>query len=225
MKILVRSLLIGFVAASVFAQTTYEYTSRQWEVEEWVEEEEPVNEFAGYFLVGFPGQGDFDLYKSTYGVGVQYRNWSWDPFGFALDGGIYRTEADSSSDSVLPEEKGSFDGDIIQYPLGASALYQLYFSEEWGVTFELGLRYVFITSNMEYTWKDTGEKEDVDVGHGFILVAALDGDYALNEAWRVFGGVGLQQDIVKGKLSLADEDLRDNELKGFFARFGIRYIF
>ena len=158
-------------------------------------------------------------------MGFQYRNWNWDPFGFALGIGFFKTDTDSSSDGILPEEKGSFDGNIMQYPISASMLYQVFFTEDWGLTLELGMAYVFISSSMEYTWNETGEKEDVDVGNGLIILASLDGDYALSEAWRLFGGFGLQQDLVRGDMSLPDENLRDNELQGFFARVGVRYIF
>jgi len=225
MKILVATCLIGLVAITVCAQSTYEYTRSQWDLEEWQEEEEPQHEVLGYFLAGFPGQGDFDLYENTYGMGFQYRNWNLDPFGFAFGVGFFRSDTDSSSDGILPEEKGSFDGHIMQYPISASILYQILFTEDWGLTLDLGVAYVFIASSMEYTWNDTSETEEVDIGNGFIVHAVLDGDYALSEDWRLFGGFGLQQDLVRGDMSLPNENLRDNELKGFFARFGVRYIF
>jgi hypothetical protein len=202
----------------------YEYTSTKWASSSWEYEEEPVNELCGYLYIGFPGEGDFDLYKNAYGVEAQYRNWSWDPFGVALSLGYIHAEADPDSDGILPDNQGAFEGHISQVPVGPSVLYQVLFEEQWGLTFEVGLRYVFISSSMDYEWND-GRTDEVDLDHGLIALATLEGDYALGDMWRLFGGFGLQQDLAKGDMSIAEEDLRKNELKGFYLRLGARVLF
>ena len=44
---------------------------------------------------------EFDLYDYAYGVDVEYRNWFWDPVGFALSAGVSSWEVKGGSSALI----------------------------------------------------------------------------------------------------------------------------
>ncbi len=181
-------------------------------------------ELIAFAHLGFPGEGDFDLYRNVFGPEIAYRDWTWSPLGIVVEGGALWSDARSNAKDVLSGEYGSFSGYAVQYPVGPSLAFHIVDTDTWDLNVEAGVRYVFMQSHMDYEWDHVDRKDHVKINDNIIGVAALDADYAMAERVALFGGLGLQADFMKGKITVGDVDARDNELQGFYLRLGARIL-
>ena len=102
---------------------------------------------------------DFDLYDFAYGVDIGYRNWLWDPVGFALGVGVSSWEVKGGSSAVNQSALKDIDGQLTTIPVGPSIIYKIADMTDWNLTAEAGIRYVFAQSAIDYKRADTGEAE------------------------------------------------------------------
>jgi len=182
------------------------------------------SDFDAMFVVGFPGEGDFDLYDNFIGAEFQYRKWINDPFGIAFAVGGLQSKVHAESSDVFSSHIGNFDGTVRMFPVGVSAVYKLAEGYEWVLIIEGGIRYVFVDSDV--TFRLDGETRDygVDIGNGVIGLGSLEYTRYINETTALFGGAGAQFDINEGSIEVDGASGRDSELQGFFIRFGARFL-
>ncbi len=197
----------------------------------------PENEAAVSFNYWFPGDGDWDLYDTALGLELQYRNWTWlnDPFGVALSLGAATWKVKSDASDFAVPALHDLDGNVTLIPVGASALLRFIDFDSWRLFFEVGLRYVFVSSDVDaqydmYNPDDDSrwtEETSISIDNGLIAVGAMDFDFDVADQVSVFATLGYQFDLMKGKttLEINDNDLRDNELQGVFLRLGGKYMF
>ena len=190
-----------------------------------------LHEAAGAVNVYLPGSGDFDLYKYGFGLEFQYRNWSYDPIGLALSLGAASWEVDDGAGDLGDIHK-QFDGSVTLIPVGASVLLNLLNLENFSVIAELGLRYVVVDADVDFVrvvpGRDGGTAEvpsSLDVDDSVIGLFGLEADYFLTDRFLLFGSLGYQHDITRGDITTPTGDLRSNELRAYFARFGGKLLF
>lgn len=163
----------------------------------------------------FPGVGDFDLYKSGFGIEVQYHYWVTYAVGVAASAGWCEWDADSgAADLGVPVDGGS----ITFMPLGASLLYKLVDVELWNLTLEAGARLALVDSDVKLA---DGRKLEID--DGIVAVAGIEYSLSLTENWSVQAALRYQEDVQKGEI--LGGDLRDNELQGLAVALGTRIRF
>ena len=167
----------------------------------------------------------FDLYKYAYGVEVEYRNWFWDPVGFALSLGISSWEVKGGSSGVDSAVLRNLDGQLTTVPVGPSIIYKIADVTDWNLTAEAGVRYVFAQSAVSYQRTATGESGTLDIDGSVIAVLGLDYERYFGVGKSFFVGAGYQIDLDKGAMQVSDIANRDNELKAFFARVGTKIQF
>ncbi|MBU1910070.1 MAG: hypothetical protein KJ726_08485 [Verrucomicrobia bacterium] len=187
------------------------------------ETESWLNEIAGGLVVQFPGTGDFDLYDIGFGAELQYRNWYFDPIGWAISAGYGTWEANKDCHK-LGRIHTDFDGSVTTIPLGVSALFYLYGTQDFGLVLEAGLRYVIVDADVDFVREGT-LPSTLTIDDGVLGLLALEADYYLNDQFLVFGGFGYQQDIVRGDIETPTGPLRDNEFTSLFLRLGGKFVF
>lgn len=187
------------------------------------ETESWLNEIAGGLVVQFPGTGDFDLYDIGFGAELQYRNWHFDPIGWALSAGFGTWEANEDC-RKLGRIHTDFDGSVATIPLGVSALFYLYGTQDFSLLLEAGLRYVIVDADVDFI-REGNLSSTLDIDDSVLGLLALEADYYVSRQFMVFGGLGYQQDIVRGEIQTPTGPLRDNEFTSLFVRLGGKFVF
>jgi hypothetical protein len=167
----------------------------------------------------------FDLYDYAYGVDVEYRNWFWDPIGFALSVGISSWQAKGGSSGVDSSVLRDLDGQLTAIPVGPSIIYKIADMSNWNLTTEAGVRYVFAQSAITYHRTATGESGTLDVDGSVIGVLGLDYERFFGIGKSFFVGAGYQFDLDEGAIQVSNVANEDNELEAFFARVGTKIQF
>lgn len=168
---------------------------------------------------------DYDLYDYAYGVEAEYRNWFWDPVGFALSVGVSSWEAKGGSSGVNSAELKDISGQLTTIPVGPSIIYKIADMTDWNLTTEAGVRYVFAQSALDYKRTDTGASGTFDIDGGVIAVLGLDYERYFGIGKSFFAGAGYQIDLEEGAIQVSNIGNRDNQLEAFFARVGTKIQF
>lgn len=168
---------------------------------------------------------DFDLYDFAYGVDVEYRNWFWDPVGFALGVGVSSWEVKGGSSSVGKSALKDLDGQLTTIPVGPSIVYKIADMTDWNLTAEVGVRYVFAQSALDYKRTDTGESGTFDIDSSVIGVLGLDYERYFDDGKSFFVGVGYQMDIDKGAIQVSNIANTSDKLEAFSMRVGTKIQF
>jgi hypothetical protein len=163
-----------------------------------------------------PGSSRYELYDIGYGVETQYRYWFFEPFGVAFSLGLANFEIDSGSDDFAPIAVDG--GSMFLVPIGPSALFRIVDLDVWTLTFEAGIRYVLVNSDL-----DLASGGSVSVDDGVISVLALKAEWYLSDTLSFFTGIGHDDDIVKGEVD--EGRMRSNELQSFVFDLGLRLFF
>ena len=168
---------------------------------------------------------DFDLYDFAYGVDVEYRNWFWDPVGFALSVGLSSWEVKGDRSAVDQSMLKDIDGQLTTIPVGPSILYKIADMTDWNLTAEAGVRYVFAQSAIDYKRMDTGESGTFDIDPSVIGVLGLDYERFFDDGKSFFVGVGYQMDIDEGAIQVSDITNTSDKLEAFSVRVGTKIQF
>jgi hypothetical protein len=174
------------------------------------------------------GGGGFDGYNDAYGIEVQYRNWYYDPIGFAAAIALQKWPINKDTERLRGSDMSDFEGSVNMTPLGGSVLYKVVDYRNWNLTAEAGVRYVIASSGADFLRSlpdGQQRREDLDVGDAWIWLLALDYEYVLNEQWGLFAGAGYQRDIEKGDITDEVGRLEDSELVRGFIRAGVKLNF
>jgi hypothetical protein len=176
--------------------------------------------FVPYYII----PGDDDTWSNAYGLEAQYIIWNTPKLGFAFAGGIGSWQVNENALVIYDPDLGAAaiaqpDGNALTFPLGASVL----FRPSAVGTIECGLRYVFVSSNVDVgaTYSNIHVKDNVDIDDGLVGLVGADWAYPITPTVNVGFGAGYQFDISKGSVSWRGIDLEDNELKGFYLRLGL----
>lgn len=175
-----------------------------------------------YYILG---DGDFELYKNTFGVEAQWREWIQFPFGVGLAAGANYSGVKDDSDAFGVQDVGDFSGSATMLPLGGSFFYCPIEMDNWNLMLEAGLRYVVVSSDIEARNLVTGQKHEVKIDNGAIWLLAGDVEFMMNETTYLFGGAGYQGDLSRGKVTYNGDDWRDNSLRGMFVKLGMKFNF
>jgi hypothetical protein len=168
---------------------------------------------------------DFDLYDYAYGVDIEYRNWFWDPVGFALSAGVSSWEVKNGNSSVDSSTLQDLNGQLTTIPVGPSLLYKIADQTGWNVTAEAGVRYVFAQSAVDYRRVTTDESGTLDIDGSVIAVLGLDFERCFDNGKSFFVGAGYQMDMDEGAIQVSDIKNTSNKLEAFFLRVGTKIQF
>jgi len=174
---------------------------------------------------------DSDSWDNSFGFEGQLVSWITSELGIAVAAGISKWDAEDFSESYYDpyyDETVSVavKGDIQLIPLGVSALIRPQLNEI-ELTLEAGMRYIYVNSNV-YAAASVVDSygsyfisEKIDIDNGIVGRVSADLGFPLSESTTLFGGLGYQFDISKGKATWADVHLGDNELEAFFWVIGL----
>lgn len=182
-------------------------------------------EFSVKGMMWFPGDGDFDLFDMGYGVSVSYREWFSFPFGVGVSAGLADWTVDGDSDAYKSPLFSDYDGSAVLIPIGASLYYCPVDWENWMVTINTGLQYVFINSDVTVKSSEDNKRHDVDIDGALIWNIGMDVEYLVGESWYVLGGLGYQMDVIDADTDGAGYPLRDTSLQGFYLQVGAKLLF
>lgn len=166
-----------------------------------------------------------DLYDYAFGVDVQVRSWLWDPVGLALGAGFSAWQVKDGDFKVGNTTAYDLGGQLIAIPVGPSVVYKIADVSDWNVTAELGVRYVFAQSDIDYRRENTGERARLDIDEGSVAILAVDYERYLAPGTSFFAGIGYQLDIDEGRIQISDLGHAPNELQAFTARIGTKIEF
>ncbi len=206
-KIAFFALAAAFLAAPAFAGITGD-------------KEGELSVHGQYF---FPGDGDFDLFKSGLGAEVSYREWFAFPWGLGVSAGFANWTSDEDANPFKFKEFSDFDGDVTTIPLGIHLFFSIIDWEDWNLNFRTGLRYVIVDSDVDFFYN--GTRHDVDLDNSVLWDLALELDVALSEQTYLAVSGGFQTDAMKSEASCDfDHNLRDGSFEAFFATAGIKIL-
>jgi hypothetical protein len=186
---------------------------------------EDPGELHGSLQVWVPGDGDFDLFKTGYGLTVEYREWFSFPWGVGVSLGLDSWQVNSSSQALKYDQLTRYDGDATLIPLGASLYFNAIDWDYWNVIFGTGFQYLIVNSDVS-VYSETDERRyDVDMDDAILWNINASYEYMLGENLYVLGGVGYQIDLMRSGTSYNGLDSRDMSFRGFFVRAGAKYLF
>ena len=179
-------------------------------------------ELRGSLNYGVP---EFGLYDYVYGVEIEYRNWFWDPVGFALSLGAQSWRVKADNTAVYKSTLKDLDGQLTAIPVGPSIIYKIADMTDWNLTAEAGVRYVFAQSGVTYRRTDDDSSGTLDIEGGVVGVLGLDYERYFGDGMLAFVGAGYQFDLDEGNLQVSSLSDESNKLEAFFARVGTKIMF
>ena len=178
---------------------------------------------SGYYV--FPGDGDFDTFKSAAGVQAAYREWFAFPWGVGINAGWGTWMADKNSSSYKVDTLRNFKGECNVVPLGASLFFNVIDWDNWNLVLGTGLQYLIVDSDVSAFDSVSGKRQDVDIDNPLMWNIEAEYEYMLSEKLYILGGVGYQVDIVRADTDCGHNDLRDTSFRGLFLRLGLKFLF
>lgn len=188
-----------------------------------------ISEDPGELHVGgqywIPGDGDFDLFDSGYGLSASYREWFSFPWGVGVNLGVDQWQVDGNSHAFKYKALSDYEGDALLIPLGASMFFNLIDWDNWNLVLEAGLKYLLVDSNVSLYSSDDKLCHDVDIGSALLCTLGAEYEYMISENLYMLGGVGYQMDIMKADTEYSIYDVRDTSFAGLYVRLGAKILF
>ncbi len=174
-----------------------------------------------------PGAGDSDLFDLGMGAEVSYREWFRFPWGVGLNLGVAQWQVDNGSSAYKWQELSDYDGDATIILFGPALYFSVVDWDNWNLTFETGVQYAVIDSNVSVYNNSPGYEgeDDIDIDNAVIWHLGLEYEYMLSENLYLLGAAGYQVDVVSADTTYELGDLRKTDLQGFFARLGAKFLF
>lgn len=175
----------------------------------------------------FPGDGDFDLFDSGYGLSATYREWFSFPWGVGVNLGVDQWQVDGNSHALKYDKLVDYRGDVLLIPVGASIYFNLIDWDNWNVILAGGLQYVFVDSSFSVFDQEpsANRRFNVDIGGALVGNVGAEYEYMVSENVYLLAGVGYQFNLVSAETTYSTYDLRDTSLVGAFARLGAKFLF
>jgi len=186
--------------------------------------EEP-GELHSSFQIWVPGDGDFDLFKSGYGLSIEYREWFSFPWGVGVSLGLDSWQVNSSSQAYKYDALVDYDGSALLIPLGASLYFNAIDWDNWNVVFGTGLQYLLVNSDVSLYSQEDNQRHDVDIDNAILWNIKAEYEYMIAENIYLLGGAGYQIDLMRADSSYSVYDARSTSFRGLFIRAGAKYLF
>jgi hypothetical protein len=161
------------------------------------------------------------------GVGFDVQAVFWLPNKIGIAASLGRTSWDANDDvETVDAVSGALDGDADLTYIGVSAVHDWALQGQWSFRGEAGIRYVMVDSNVDiyYVNSSGSATEELDIDNGVTGVLAGDALLKVNENVTLFGGAGVQFDLVKGDASAFGDD-NESSLGSVFIRAGAQFHF
>jgi len=171
------------------------------------------------------------------GIGgeLQLIQWANPNVGIAIAGGCEQWKTSKSNFDFMnssTDDATGLNGDSMFYPVGASVLGRLEFTDSLSLSLEGGLRYVIANSDVTAS-VGTGQANKagttgivmrgskLTLDNGVIGKAAADLNFKMSEEATLSIGAGYDFDISKGDVHGLGQNLGTYSLEGFFVRVGL----
>lgn len=189
--------------------------------------------FSGDLLV--PGYDD--LWDTAYGASAHATYWMTEYVGINAQLGLQSWQINEDNFHIqnipaygyIMRNTWRFYGDALMIPLGISVRGRLPLNEVLSLGAEGGVKYVFVSSDVEERGFLGGAayRKDVDIDSGAVLFIETDLMVTPTENIQFFCGIGYQFDISKGGMewSSGSVSYADNELKAVTLRLGVSLQF
>lgn len=189
-------------------------------------------EIAG-FATGYAPR-DNDTYDGGFGMEAQTRYWltPWLGAGLAVGGAAYAVD----EQDVQVREPGlsidtEIEGGVALLPLGISLFLRPYEDDTFTLTFEGGVRYVAVESDVELEYYESRPgrwiyyEDTIEIDDGVVAVAAARLGMKLDPRISISAGAGWQFDLEKGDVELLGEKIGENELEALLIQAGVQVRF
>jgi hypothetical protein len=180
---------------------------------------------AGQFWL--PGEGDSDLFDTGLGANVSYREWFSFPWGVGLNLGISQWQVDSGSQAYKWQRLTGYKGDALILAFGPALYFNIIDWDNWNLTFETGVQYAYVDSNVSVYSNAEGKegRRDVDIGGAVMWHLGAEYEYMIAENLYLLAGGGYQMDLRPADTDYDLGNLRDTYLHGAFFRLGAKFLF
>ncbi|MEI6970133.1 MAG: hypothetical protein WCL44_01330 [bacterium] len=168
------------------------------------------------------------------GVELQARFWANESFATALSIGFASWTAKSEF-SEASDEAGYMStfisGDVDITPVGVSAIYRNNVSDRVAIVFEMGLRYLFMESNIsaEITTDDGYDtsylKDRILTDSAFVGLLGVNLENEIVDGIRFHLGVGYQFDITETRETFGGQDMGTTSLDSPMVNVGLTWAF
>ena len=190
-----------------------------------------VSATLGYYFAG----GSF--FDAGYGFDFTYSFWRSPEKALAITAGIQtwdvhkKVNVEVSGNTALGTDQA---GSATLFPVGVSMIWRnpLEDSERLDLGFQLGVQYVFATSDADQQTLAQSPggapirgRNGIHIGSNLIGKIAIEVDYLLNEQTDLIFDWGYQMDFLKGDARAGGSKIDTVELQGFFLRTGLGYRF
>jgi hypothetical protein len=170
-----------------------------------------------------PGEGDSDLFDLGYGATVSYREWLSFPWGVGMNLGAAQWQVDNGSEAYKWQQLTDYRGDATLLYFGPALYFSIIDWDNWNLTLETGVQYVYIDSNVKVSLE--GESLTVDIDSSLLWHIGLEYEYMVGENLYLLGGAGYQMDLMPADTDYELGKLRDTYLHGAFFRMGAKFLF
>jgi hypothetical protein len=161
------------------------------------------------------------------GVGFEVQAVFWLQNKIGIAASLGRTSWDANTDiETIGSTTGALHGDADLTYIGVSAVHDWALQGQWSFRGEAGVRYVDVDSNVDiYYANGSGRVTDkLDIDNGVTGILAGDALLKVSEAVTLFGGAGVQFDLMKGDASAFGDD-NSSSLGSVFIRAGAQFHF
>ena len=173
-------------------------------------------------------------WTSAGGVEAQLRFWQDESVAVALALGVDRWKAvHEFSDGI--DELGYYavdiDGTATLVPIGVSLVHRSTISEEASVTFDAGVRYVLVDSNIDVATTEEDEFglityiDPVTIDNSWLGVVGVTVEGALDEDVWVFAGLSYQFDLTDPGETFLGDSIGETSFQGPAFRLGLNWKF
>ena len=173
------------------------------------------------------GLGDYELFSTTYGAQISYREWFRFPWAVGLNLGVAQWDMDHKAHALKYDKLTDYRGDVLTVPIGAALYFNLMNWDNWNVILEAGLQYVFVDSNMSVFNNEEGanRRESVSIDNAVVWNVGAEYNYMLTENMFVLAGLGYQNDVMAAKTKHAGLSMHKTSFENIYLRLGVQFLF
>lgn len=189
-----------------------------------------------FLLNAMSPQSPYDNWESAFGLDVEVVQWLSPAVGLAGSVGIANWSANDAGIIEYDHDSGTtlstrMDGNAMVFPVGMSVLLRPVSNHTANVTFEAGVRYGMVSSDVfaRYAIDDASgyeyEETPIELDDVFYGLIAMDIAFPLSPYTRICLGAGYQFDISSGDASFENTYIGENEFEASIVRIGLEARF
>jgi len=172
-----------------------------------------------------PGDGDFNLFKTGYGVSFEYREWFQFPWGVGASIGLDSWKVNGNSGAYKYDALINYDGDATLIPLGVSMYFNVIDWDSWNIIVGSGFQYLIVNSDVSVFSEEDNKRHKMRIDNAILWNIKADYEYMIAENVYLLGGAGYQVDVMKADTAYSVYDARSTSFRGFFFQAGAKYLF